>query len=335
MSPTVDPQELKRQRRDRRNNKDGGKDGRGSGEVDVRNEPVIAQGRPQPMLGVEDIPDAIDAPEAHGPLSSDEEERWELCKLGFQQFQKAWWVAAKALDVSLRGRLWRSEYDTAEAFIGDVASMSTSNAYRQIAGAEVAALLASPPKFELESNDSSRMRDSTETQDPFESESNDLSRMRDSTETGTDPEPLVISQRAAEALAHVREDYGAGVAAEAYRTVAQATGKDKVSQKTITGIVQQLPRKKEEELHPNEFQQRVRTLAVEQSAKEAAARKAAADPIEQLRKYVDAVEAFAQKTDGMTAAYEKAASVDKRAANALARKMRDHMARAAENFPDV
>ncbi|WP_331720074.1 hypothetical protein OG762_51500 (plasmid) [Streptomyces sp. NBC_01136] len=274
------------------------------------------------MLRVEDLPDPVDAPEAQGPLSSDEVERWELCKRSFEQYQQAWWVAARALDISLRGRLWRAEYDTAEAFIGDVAGMSTSNAYRQIAGAEVAAVLASPPRFELESNDLSRMRDSAEVRDP-------------EPEQDPEPEPLVISQRAAEALTRVREDYGATAAADTYRTVAEVTGKDKVSQKTITGIVQQLPRKKDAELSEDELKERVRTLAVKQTEKEAAEKEAATDPVEVFRKYVAIVEAFAEKTGGMSAAYEKAAGVDKAKADEIAKQVRDHMARAAENFPDV
>ncbi|TLQ38832.1 hypothetical protein [Streptomyces marianii] len=278
------------------------------------------------MLRVEDLPDPIDAPEAQGPLSSDEAERWELCKRSFEQYRQAWWVAAKALDISLRGRLWRAEYDTAEAFIGDVAGMSTSNAYRQIAGAEVAAVLASPPRIELESNDLSRMRDSAEVRDPEPTQD---------PEPGPGSEPLVISQRAAEALTRVREDYGATAAADAYRTVAEVTGKDKVSQKTITGIVQQLPRKKDTELSEDELKERVRTLAVKQTEKEAAAKKVATDPVEVFRKYVDIVEAFAEKTGGMSAAYDKAASVDKAKADEIAKQVRDHMARAAENFPNV
>ncbi|MEU4932075.1 hypothetical protein AB0G54_37170 [Streptomyces yokosukanensis] len=287
---------------------------------------MFAQGRPQPMLRAEDLPDPIDAPEAQGPLSSDEAERWELCKRSFEQFQQAWWVAAKALDISLRGRLWRAEYDTAEAFIGDVAGMSTSNAYRQIAGAEVAAVLASPPKFELESNDLSRMRDSAEVRD---------SEPEQKPESEPGPEPLVISQRAAEALTRVQKDYGAEAAADTYRTVAEVTGKDKVSQKTITGIVQQLPRKEDRELSEDELKERVRTLAAEQIEKEAAEKKAATDPVEVFRKYVAVVEAFAEKTGGMSAAYEKAAGVDKAKADEIAKQVRDHMARAADNFPDV
>ncbi|OKK05299.1 hypothetical protein AMK09_37770 [Streptomyces sp. CB02488] len=273
------------------------------------------------MLRVEDLPDLIEAPDATGPLSEDEEERWELCQRSFRQYQQAWFVAAKALNISLRGRLWRRDYDTAEAFISDVARMSTSNAYRQIAGAEVAALLASPPRIELESNDLSRMRDSGE--------------VRDSAEVQESPKSFVISQRAAEALTFVREDYGADAAADTYRTVAEVTGKDKVSQKTISGIVQQLPRKTEEELTEDELADRVRSLAKEQAEKEAAAQEAAADPLQAFREYVDAARVFARKTRGMATAYTKAAKVDQAKADKLAAQLRDHMARAAENFPDV
>ncbi|MEU5431013.1 hypothetical protein AB0H73_36165 [Streptomyces olivoreticuli] len=322
----MDPEELRRQRLARRAARHGGgeppKETEGaSGTPAVREEPIVAQGRPQPMIRIEELPDAIDAPDAQGPLTSEEEERWELCQRSFHQFQQAWWVAAKALDISLRGRLWRRDYDTAEAFIGDVARMSTSNAYRQIAGAEVAALLAAPSKIELESNDQSRMRDSEE--------------VRDSAGTPEGPKPLVISQRAAEALTYVRADYGASAAADAYRAVAEVTGKDQVSQKTISGIVQQLPRKAEEELTEEELAERVRSLAKEQAEKEAAAKEAAADPLQAFREYVDTARVFARKTRGMATAYKKAAKVDQAKADKLAGQLRDHMARAAENFPDV
>lgn len=329
MSKTVDPAELRRQRKARRE-----AEGRGTGAVSpegtdpgssglpaARGEAVIAQGRPQPMLRLDELPDVIDAPEATGPLSEDEEERWELCQRSFLQYQSAWWVAAKALNIALRGRLWRRDYDTAEAFIGGVAQMSTSNAYRQIAGAEVAELLAAPPRIELESNDQSRMRDSREVRDPA-----------DSPEVSN---PLVISQRAAEALAHVQKDYGADAAADAYRAVAEVTGRDRVSQKTLSGIVQQLPRKTEEELTKDELAERVRSLATEQVEIEAAAKGAASDPLQEFRAYVDAAQVFARKTQGMAAAYKKAAKVDQAEADKLAGRLRDHMARAAGNFPDV
>ncbi|MER6916707.1 hypothetical protein ABT354_34075 [Streptomyces sp. NPDC000594] len=332
MSKTVDPAELRRQRKARRAAEGGGpvvtdSPAEGSGDAGASGAPtpqeelVIAQGRPQPMLRLEELPDVVDTPEATGPLSEDEEERWELCQRSFLQYQQAWWVAAKALNIALRGRLWRRDYETAEAFIGDVARMSTSNAYRQISGAEVAALLASPPRIELESNDQSRMRDSAE--------------VRDSNDAPEGPKPLVISQRAAEALTYVREDYGASAAADAYRAVAEVTGKDQVSQKTISGIVHQLPRKAEEELTEEELTERVRALAKEQKEKEEAAKEAATDPLQAFREYVDAARVFARKTKGMAAAYQKAAKVDQAKAEKLAGQLRDHMARAAENFPDV
>lgn len=324
---TVDPAELRRRRKERKAREErerlereaaaGGPPAASGAELAERDTPdqVVAQGRPQPMLRLEELPELVDAPDATGPLSEDEEERWELCQRSFQQYRTAWFVAAQALNISLAGRLWRRDYATAEAFIADVAKMSTSNAYRQIAGAEVAALLASPPVIELESNDQSRMRDSTGVRD--------------------DPQPLVISQRAAEALANVREDYGATVAADAYRTVADVTGKDKVSQKTITGIVQQLPRKAEEELSEDELAGRIRDLAEKQTEEETAAREAAADPIQDFQAYVNTTREFARKTRGMATAYKKAAKADPARASKLASLLRDHMARAASNFPNV
>ncbi|GAA2111052.1 hypothetical protein [Streptomyces synnematoformans] len=324
MSGTPDPAELRRRRKERRAAQQAGEaaettsgpeaESADSSPPALHEEPVIAQGRPQPMIRLDDLPEVVDAPDATGPLTEDEEERWELCRRSFQQYQEAWWVAAKALHISLKGRLWRRDYETAEAFIQDVGRMSTSNAYRQIAGAEVAALLTSPARIELESNDQSRMRDSEKTQGQ---------------------KPLVISQRAAEALTYLREDYGASVAANAYRAAVEVTGRDRVSQKTITGIVQQLPRKADEELSEEELTGRVRDLAKKQTEKEAAEAEAAVDPVKAFGEYVAAARDFSRKTRGMAAAYKKAAKVDQAKADKLAKQLRTHLAHAADNFPDV
>lgn len=299
----LDPAELRRQRKERR----------AAGGVPARREEsqpeqVVAQGRPQPMIRVDDLPEAVDAPEAAGPLSDDERERWELCQRSFAQYQQAWWVAARALDIALRGRLWRADYETAAAFIADVAQMSTSNAYRQIAGAEVAALLASPAAIEQESNE--------------------LSRMRDSASAG-----LRISQRAAEALGPIREDYGPELAASAYRAVAEVTGRDTVSQKLITGVVQQLPRRDDEPLDQGDLLDRVRILAAEEAEKAADA--AAGDPVQALKEYVSVAKRFAADTKGLARAYQRAAEANPRRAEQLARQLHGHMERAARNFPDA
>ncbi|MFE0916140.1 hypothetical protein, partial [Streptomyces sp. NPDC058812] len=263
----------------------------------------VAQGRPQPMIRFEQLPAAVDAPDAQGPLTAEEEETWELCQRSFAQYKDAWFVAAGALDISLRGRLWRRDYDTAEAFIRNVADMSTSNAYRQIAGARIAALLAEPPRLELESNDLSRMRDSENVR------------------------AYVISQRAAESLTPIREDYGEDAAAEAYRTVADATGRDKVSQKTIVGIVNQFPRKAVEELDAEQRRERIHALAVRQAAAEAAAKAQSAPvgPVAAFAAYVATAAAFAGKTDGLAAAYAAAAEADPVEAKRLAVRLRDHL----------
>ncbi|MGZ9935868.1 hypothetical protein ACXNSR_39015 (plasmid) [Streptomyces sp. NC-S4] len=270
----------------------------------------VAQGRPQPMIRFEQLPAAVDAPDAHGPLTAEEEQTWELCQRSFAQYKDAWFVAAGALDISLRGRLWRRDYDTAEAFIRDVADMSTSNAYRQIAGARIAALLAEPPRLELESNNLSRMRDSDNVR------------------------AYVISQRAAESLTPIREDYGEDAAAEAYRTVAEATGRDKVSQKTITGIVKQFPRRAVEDLNAEERRERIHALAVQQATAEAAAR-AQPTPVAAFAAYVATAEAFAGKTDGLAAAYAAAAEADPAEAKRLAVRLRDHLTVVVDNLPDV
>ncbi|WP_285543678.1 hypothetical protein [Streptomyces lavendulae] len=274
----------------------------------------VAQGRPQPMIRFEQLPAAVDAPDARGPLTAEEEETWELCQRSFAQYKDAWFVAAGALDISLRGRLWRRDYNTAEAFIRDVADMSTSNAYRQIAGARIAALLAEPPRLELESNDLSRMRDSDNVRS------------------------YVISQRAAEGLTPIREDYGDDAAADAYRTVAEATGRDKVSQRTIVGVVRQFPRKAEEELNAEQRRERLRELAVKQAAAEAAAKVQPVEPTEPVAVFaalVLAAEAFASKTDGLAAAYTAAVEADPEEAKRLAVRLRDHLTTVVDNLPNV
>jgi hypothetical protein len=302
------PEELRALRKRRRQHEQEA----AGGAVATLTEDDVAQGRPQPMIRFEQLPAAVDAPEAQGPLSAEEEETWELCQRSFAQYKDAWFVAAGALDISLRGRLWRRDYATAEAFIRDVADMSTSNAYRQIAGARIAALLAEPPRLELESNDLSRMRDSDSVR------------------------AYVISQRAAEGLSPIREDYGDDAAAEAYRTVAEVTGRDKVSQKTISGIVKQFPRRAVEELDAGQRRERIRELAVKQAAAEAAARvQQVTGPVAAFAAYVATAEAFAGKTAGLAAAYAAAAEADPAEAARLAARLRDHMEVVVDNLPDV
>jgi hypothetical protein len=276
--------------------------------VAPRDEPVvIAQGRPQPMLSVEELPEAIDAPDADGPLSPDETERWELCRRAVDQYGRAWWVMATALDIALRGRLWRRDYATAEAFIRDAANMSTSNAYRQIAGARVASILANPVIPAV-----------------FEHDSNDLSRMRDS---GPTTAVLTISQRAAEALTPVRTEYGDEGAAVVYRAAAEATGRDTVGSAVIAGIVRQLPRRVDEDLDHDALRERVHTLAQEGTP--------IADPVHRLTQHVDAAREFATSTRGLAAAYRAAARADPAAAERLANRLFGHMERATRNLPDV
>ncbi|MFJ3728669.1 hypothetical protein ACIPYQ_39720 [Streptomyces sp. NPDC090045] len=308
MSKGPTPQELRALRQERRR-KQQELEATG-GEVALREEDV-AQGRAQPMIRFEELPAAVDAPDAQGPLTAKEEETWELCRRSFAQYRDAWFVAASALDISLRGRLWRRDYDTAEAFIRDVADMSTSNAYRQIAGATIAALLAEPPRLELESNDLSRMRDSDNVRS------------------------YVISQRAAESLTPIREDYGADAAADAYRTVAEATGRDTLSGKTITAVVKQFPRKDAEELDAEQRRKRIHELAVQQAAAEAAAKVKPTGPVAAFAAYVATAESFAGKTAGLAAAYAAAAEADLTEAKRLAVRLRDHLTVVVDNLPDV
>ncbi len=396
MTGKVDHEELQRQRQERRRLRleektastgDGSEveaDGPAPGTVDVP-EPrglKFAQGRPQPMLRLDEIPEAIDAPDADGPLSADEEERWEMCQRGFRQAKDAWFVAAKLLDLALRGRLWRRDYATRAEFIKAETGMSTSNAYRQIGGSEVAAILAgsaplelegppveSPsvaaealladatatPEIERESNVLSRMRDNDGVRDTspapsgagasarsgeaaeFERESNILSRMRDNDAVRDAPEvarppaqrdPLVISQRAAEALTSVREDYGPPTAAEAYRTISNATGKAPVSAKLITAVLSELPRKEDEPLTASQVQKRIRSIVQEQ-----ARRTAAPDPVREYAGYVEAARVFAGQMEGLADAYKKAVDHDQAAAELLTQQLREFMTSAVDNFP--
>ncbi|MEU7153862.1 hypothetical protein AB0B15_38480 [Streptomyces sp. NPDC045456] len=290
--------------------------------VAVIDEPVgkvIAQGRAEPMMRVQDLPSVVDAPEdLTGPLSAEEAERWEVCQRSFQQFREAWWVAARALEISLRGRLWRADYPTAKDFIADVTGgMSTSNAYRQIAGAKIAEIVAGQGAIEQESNDQSRMRDSAQ----------------DSAEPPKDqPQSLVISQRAAEAFTPIHKDYGPETAADMYRVVAEVTGKDTVSGKMITGIVQQIPRKAEEELDRDELLDRTRKLAQDDGKRE---QQQEHDPLKVFTRYVDDARKFANSTEGMAAAYAQAEAANPEAAKKLAKKLQRHMKKATHNFPNV
>ncbi|MEV7282900.1 hypothetical protein [Streptomyces sp. NPDC093111] len=304
-SKPLSPEELKRKREERRRRE---QEADGGGVV-LREEDV-AQGRAQPMLRWDQLPAAVDAPDAQGPLTAAEQDSWELCKRSFVQYKEAWFVAATALDIALRGRLWRAEYETAEGFIRDVADMSTSNAYRQIAGAKVAALLAEPPQLELESNDLSRTRDSGAG-------------------------PVIISQRAAESLARIREDYGPESAADAYRTVAEVTGRETVSGKTLTAIVRQVPRRAVEDLEAGQLLERIRELAVRQAAEEAAATTRPAGPVAAFEAYVKRAEAFARSTAGLADAYTAAVAADPAESKRLAVRLRDHLTAVVDNLPDA
>ncbi|MFG2845973.1 hypothetical protein ACGF12_22805 [Kitasatospora sp. NPDC048296] len=363
---------------------------------------------------------AIDAPDADGPLSADEEERWDLCRQSFRQAKDAWFVAGRAMDIALRGRLWRADYATAALCIEGEMGMSTSNAYRQMGGSEVAAILASPPRLELEaglstadasieqeSNDLSRTRDNgtahqasptaatadgsptldTEPQhygtggtpgveqesndlsrtrangtahpalgaepasadasqaptsaapaeEPaIEQESNDLSRTRDNGNPGAKPtgrqepaaqaEPTIISQRAAEALNPIREDYGAAVAAEAYRTISKATGTQVLTGKAISGVMRELPRKKAEALTPEQLHERIKSVVAKQKA-------AKDNPLQDLAQYVAAASKFSRQMEGLAEAHRKAAKHDPEAAEQLMSQLRTHLSEAADGLP--
>ncbi|MCX5207687.1 hypothetical protein OG897_40610 [Streptomyces sp. NBC_00237] len=276
------------------------------------------------MMTLADLPEAVDAPEdLTGPLSEVEAERWETCKRGLRQFRDAWHVAALSVDIALRGKLWRAEYDTAAEFLAAEAKMSTSNAYRQIAGAGIAAILAGQTTFELESNEVSRMRDTTVGSTP--------EAPAVTSEAADAPPPMIISQRAAEALGPVRETFDQETAAAVYRAVAEVQGTDTVSGKVIKGIVLQLPR----EVDRDALLDHARKLAQPQEEPPAPAPARDSDPVKAFREYVVTVRRFAQAVDGMAAAHAAAAQADPEATRKMVDTMGRHMKTATKHFPDV
>ncbi|MFF4741290.1 hypothetical protein ACFY2W_36215 [Streptomyces sp. NPDC001262] len=196
-------------------------------------EPVeVAQGRPRPALALADLPEPEET-KATGPLSAEEEDLLDLCMRGIQQFENAWWVMGKSLANINARRLYRKTHATFEDFCRDVLNKSRPTAYEEINSYAIGELL-------------SARADKT-----FEENSNRMSARADTS----------IGKKAAAALNPITQDYGAAVSVAVVETIQDATGK-KVPVKTITGVVQQLPRKQDQELTQDELVALARELAV-------------------------------------------------------------------------
>lgn len=196
----------------------------------------FAQGRAEKMLTFEDLPDPVETPDAAGELSQEEEEILALCMQAFKQFENAWWVTAKGMANVNARRLYRVTHDTFEDFAQDVFNKSRPLAYEEMASYPIGELL------------------SARADKAFEENSNGVSARADIP---------VIGKKAAGALNPITSDYGAEVSVAVHETIKDATGTS-TPVKAITGVVRQLPRKKEKELTQEELTALARELATQQ-----------------------------------------------------------------------
>ncbi|MGW2865606.1 hypothetical protein [Streptomyces sp. NPDC001205] len=198
---------------------------------------TFAQGRAEKMLTFADLPDPVETPDAAGDLSQEEEGILALCMQAFKQFENAWWVTAKGLANVNARKLYRKTHPTFEAFAQDVFNKSRPLAYEEMAAYPIGELL------------------SARADKAFEENSNDVSARAD---------VPVIGKKAAGALNTITKDYGPEVSVAVHETIKDATTGKSVPVKTITGIVQQLPRKEEKELTEEELTALARELAAQQ-----------------------------------------------------------------------
>ncbi|GAA1930636.1 hypothetical protein [Streptantibioticus ferralitis] len=214
-------------------------------------EPVkVAQGRPRPALTLADLPEPEET-EAIGPLTAEEESLLQLCMRGIEQFENAWWVMGKSLANIKARRLYRKTHDSFEAFCWDNFRKSRATAYEEMTAYAVGELVSARAdrSFEGNSNGVSARADRS-----FEGNSNGVSARADP----------AISKKAAAAVNTITQDYGADVSVAVVETIRDAAGK-KVPVKVITGVVQKLPRKKEQELTQEELTARAHELATAQA----------------------------------------------------------------------
>ncbi|MDX3433876.1 hypothetical protein PV664_33885 [Streptomyces sp. ME01-18a] len=183
-------------------------------------------------MTLSDLPDPVENPHATGDLSAEEEQILALCMKGIKQFEDAWWVMGKAMANISSRRLYRKTHATFAEFARDVFKKSRPIAYEEMTSYAIGELL------------------SARADKAFEENSNGVSAHADTP---------IIGKKIAGALNPITKDYGPEASIAVHETIKDATGN--VTVKTITGIVQQLPRKKEEELTQEELTARARKVA--------------------------------------------------------------------------
>lgn len=198
---------------------------------------LFAQGRPEKMMTLADLPEPVETPHATGDLSDEEEQILALCMRGVRQFEEAWWVMGKAMANISSRRLYRKTHATFEDFARDTFNKSRPLAYEEMTSYKIGELL------------------SARADKAFESESNDLSARADTPSIG---------KKAAGALNPITKDYGPEVSIAVHETIKDTAG-NAVTVKALTGIVQQLPRRKEKALTQEELTALARELATGES----------------------------------------------------------------------
>ncbi|MEV5646219.1 hypothetical protein AB0L67_40000 [Streptomyces flaveolus] len=193
----------------------------------------FAQGRPEKMMTLADLPDPVETPDATGDLSEEEEQILALCMRGIQQFEDAWWVMGKAMANINNRRLYRKTHATFADFAREVFNKSRPTAYEEMTSYAIGELL------------------SARADKAFEENSNGVSARADIPSIG---------KKAAGALNPITKDYGPEASVAVHESIKDATGKT-ITVKAITGIVQQVPRKEDKELSQDELTALVRELA--------------------------------------------------------------------------
>lgn len=102
----------------------------------------FAQGRPEKMMTLADLPEPIETPDATGDLSDEEEQILALCMRGIRQFEDAWWVMGKAMANINNRRLYRKSHATFEAFAREVFKKSRPTAYEEMTSYAIGELMS-------------------------------------------------------------------------------------------------------------------------------------------------------------------------------------------------
>jgi hypothetical protein len=185
------------------------------------------------MMTLADLPEPVETPHAAGDLSDEEEQILALCMRGVRQFEEAWWVMGKAMANISSRRLYRKTHASFEDFARDTFNKSRPLAYEEMTSYKIGELL------------------SARADRSFDSDSNALSARADTPSIG---------KKAAGALNPITKDYGPEVSIAVHETI-KGTAGNAVTVKALTGIVQQLPRRKEKALTQEELTALARELA--------------------------------------------------------------------------